>query len=108
MNKKFLNYVGVVFILTGVAVFLLALFGIRALDAHAQWYLPHFFGAQRAPNVTYDDLFAYATDLTKLRGRAELRYYYTLAISCIVLGGVLLAWARDRRRLRRLTKNDAV
>jgi len=88
MRKQPLTYIGLVFVLIGIATFVLTGFGIRALDAHAQWFLPHFFGPERAPSTTYDDLFVYATDLTKLRGRAEFRFYYTLTIFSIVLGGV--------------------
>jgi hypothetical protein len=99
VSKQPLTYVGTLLIIVGVAVCLLAIFGIRALDSHAQWYLPHFYGEQRAPNVSYDDLFAYATDITKQRGQAECRFYSTLSLSCIILGCVLLAWARDRRKL---------
>jgi hypothetical protein len=85
----------------------LTVFGIRALDAHAQWYLPHFFGPERAPSTTYDDLFVYASELTKLRGKAELRFFCTLTIFCVVFGGVLIAWARDRSRLCNFVKPDA-
>jgi purine-cytosine permease-like protein len=106
MNKQPHTYVGISLILIGVAVFLLAIFGIRALDAHDQWYLPHFYGVQRAPNVTYDDLFAYASILLKQRGHAWFCFFYTLTISCVTLGAVLLAWARDRKRLRDLTKQS--
>ena len=106
MNKQPLTYVGVALILIGVVVFLLAIFGVRALDAHDQWYLPHFYGAQRFPNVTYDDLLAYATELMKQRGHAWFYFFYTLTISCVTLGAVLLAWARDRKRLGDFTKQS--
>ena len=107
VHKHPQTYFGIGFILIGVSVFLFAIFGIRALDTHDRWYLPHFYGAQRAPSVTYDDLLAYATELMKQRGHVWFCFSYTLAISCATLGGVLLAWARDRRRLRDFTKESA-
>ena len=107
MNKQALIFLGTVLLIIGAVVFLLGFFGIRALDAHAQWYLPRFYGHQRNPSITYDDLFAYASNLTKQRGQAELRFYYTLATSCVVLGGVLIAWACDRRHCSSSSlKND--
>jgi hypothetical protein len=104
MKRQPLAYVGLFFIVIGVAVFLLTAFGIQALKAHDEWYVPHFFGPQHAPEYGYDQLYDYTVNLTRLRGLAELRFFYTLASSCVILGGVLFGWARDRKRLRDFTK----
>ena len=97
--ESFQRVFGIALLLLGVGALLFCFFGIRPLHAHVTWYLPHFFGSQRAAQVTYDDLFRYAQQLTEARGRAELRFWYLLAGSSSLLGVVLLAWSRDRRRL---------
>ena len=103
MKKHLLAYVGIALVLIGFVFCSLTVFGIRSLNAHDEWYVSHFFGPQHQPEITYEQLFAYTTNLTKLRGQAEIRFYCTLAVSCFVIGGVLLAWARDRRRLSAFT-----
>ena len=106
MKRQPLSYIGGFLILIGVAFLLLAIFGIQALVAHDEWFVPHFFGPQHPPEYGYDQLYDYTVNLTKLRGQAELRFIYTLASSCLILGGVLFAWARDRRRLIDFTKQS--
>ncbi len=106
MKRQPLSYIGGFLILIGVAFLLLAVFGIQALVAHDEWFVPHFFGPQHSPEYGYDQLYAYTVNLTKLRGQAELRFIYTLASSCVILGGVLFAWACDRRRLIDFTKQS--
>ena len=99
MKKQPLVYIGGFLVLIGVGFLLLAAFGIQALVAHDEWFVPHFFGPQHPPEYSYDQLYEYTVNLTRLRDQAELRFFYTLASSCIILGGVLFAWARDRKRL---------
>jgi hypothetical protein len=97
--ESFQKVFGIALLLLGVAALAFYLFGIRPLHAHATWYLPHFYGSQRAPQVTYDDLFLHAQQLAEARGRAAPRFWCLLAGSSSLLGVVLLAWSRDRHKL---------
>jgi hypothetical protein len=97
--ELFQKLLGIALLLLGVAALLINFVAIRALRAHATWALPHFYGPQRAAQVSYDDLFAYAQQVIELRGEAEMRFWGLLAGSSLLLGIILLAWSRDRRRL---------
>lgn len=107
MKRQPLAYVGAFFILIGVVFLLWTLFGVQALNAHDEWFVPHFFGPGHKPEYGYDQLYDYTVNLTMLRDRAELWFSYTLTISCVILGGVLFAWARDRKRLRDFKKQSS-
>ena len=97
--ESFQKAFGIALLLLGVGALLFYLFGVRPLHAHATWYLPQFYGSERAPQITYDELFLYAQQLTEARVRAETRFWCLLAGSSSLLGVVLLAWSRDRHRL---------
>jgi hypothetical protein len=106
MKRQPLAYIGVSFFLIGIAFLLLTVFGIQALDTHDKWFVPHFFGPGHPPEYGYDQLYDYTVNLTILRGRAEFRFFYTLTVSCVILGVVLLAWAHDRKRLHDFKKQS--
>lgn len=94
-----LTYFGILLIIVGIGILLLTVFGIQALKAHDEWFVPWQFGPKRPPQVTYDQLYDFTIQLNELRGKAELRFFYTLTLSCLTLGAVFLAWACDRKRL---------
>lgn len=106
LKKHPLAYFGAFFILLGIVVLLLVAFGIRALNAHDEWFVPHFFGPGHSPAYTYDVLYDYTIQLVELRGRAEFHFYYTLAGACVIIGGILIAWGCDRKRLRDFKKQS--
>lgn len=102
-----LKFIGVTLITLGSIVAAVVLFGLGAIHHHAHWFLESHWGPDgqlRHRDDAYDTLFQWATQTTQHGTQAEQRLGVSIAAFLVIIGFVLCLWARDRNRLRELTK----
>ncbi len=113
MNRfsKCLAAIAAVVILLGVIVFGLKAMLFSNLGRNDVYLLE----TRYAPNGedaykgyrTYDNLYQWTKDVMLQRNRYALRSVHILALSCVVVGTVLIGWSVDREGMLRKMDNNS-
>jgi hypothetical protein len=101
-----MKYFAIILMVLGVllAAFMVVFFG--AIHADVVWMLHNRYGPPQPQGVSYEHLFHWTMVATQRGIDAENLCGYLSAAYLVSLGVILLAWGRDKKKLRSISRGD--